>query len=80
MPIRNLDDAQLRSAPRMPNDFPLCALSIGHELRLPWLTEREENMENSTDILTIAEVAAAFVARKYTFKTRFAESSAARHE
>jgi len=41
----------------MPNDFPSSALSIRHELRLPRLTDREENMENSTDILTIAEVA-----------------------
>ena len=41
----------------MPNDFPSFALSISHELRLPRLTDRKENKENSTDILTIAEVA-----------------------
>ncbi|MDQ2712778.1 MAG: helix-turn-helix domain-containing protein [Acidobacteriota bacterium] len=41
----------------MPKDFVSSLWCTSHELGVPRLTGREENMENSTDILTIAEVA-----------------------
>jgi hypothetical protein len=64
----------------MPNDFPSSALSISHELHLPRLTDREENMENSTDILTIAEVATVLRCSKAHVQNALAASSAACHD